>query len=98
MTKRMFNEDEIKMTNTSLTVLDTDVAHIKWLIKYNTIMHDEGLEMNYLEKKRAYKKQIKIDVDELALKEATIATLRDQLENGVEEIVIVEDTPEEEEE
>lgn len=86
----MFNDDEKKLAESSLEVLADDIAHIKWLIQYNELMVEKGLEMNYKEKLRAFKKQLKVDNDELGMKEATVKTLKDQLENGVEEIVNAE--------
>lgn len=88
MGKRMFNDDERKLTQSNLDTMQVDAGHIRWLIEYNELMVLKGLEMNYKEKLRAFKKQIKVDKDELSLKEATIKTLVDQLENGVEEIVV----------
>jgi hypothetical protein len=91
MAKRMFNDDEKKIAEKSLESLADDVAHINWLIEYNELMVLKGLKMNYKEKLRGFKKQLKIDKDELDMKELTIKTLTDQLENGVEEIEVEEE-------
>jgi len=87
MAKRMFNDDERVLAEARLVTLDEERSHIKFLVKYNQLMVDEGLESNFKEKMRGFKKQVKIDEDELVMNEATIKTLKDQLENGVEEIV-----------
>jgi len=83
----MFNDDERVLAEARLVTLDEERSHIKFLVKYNQLMVDEGLESNFKEKMRGFKKQVKIDEDELVMNEATIKTLKDQLENGVEEIV-----------
>lgn len=90
MAKRMFNEDEKKLAEARLEDILDEISHIDWLLKYNRLMVDEGLEMNFKEKMRGFKKQIKVDEDEKAEKQFTVDILKDQLENGVEEIVPVE--------
>ncbi len=87
MTKRMFNDDEKKLAENRLDSLCKDKEHIAWLVEYNELMVMKGLEMNYKEKLRAFKKQVKVDKDELVQVKATITNLEDQLKNGVEEIV-----------
>ena len=87
MAKRMFNDDERKLAESRLEGLEEDKSHIEWLVEYNELMLEKGLEMNYKEKLRAFKKQIKVDKEELNQVEMTVKILADQLENGVEEIV-----------
>jgi hypothetical protein len=87
MAKRELNEDERKISEKSLEVLAEETDHLKFLIDYNTLMIEKGLKSNYLEKLRGFKKQVKVDKDELVMKTATIEALKNQLENGVEEIV-----------
>jgi hypothetical protein len=87
MAKRELNEDERKISEKSLEVLAEETDHLKFLIDYNTLMIEKGLKSNYLEKLRGFKKQVKVDKDELVMKTATIDALKNQLENGVEEIV-----------
>jgi len=83
----MFNDDERKLAESRLEGLEEDKSHIEWLVEYNELMLEKGLEMNYKEKLRAFKKQIKVDKEELNQVEMTVKILADQLENGVEEIV-----------
>lgn len=90
MAKRMFNDDEKKLAEGRLVGLDADEVHLRFLIKYNELMVNEGLEQNYLAQLRATKIVLKTDKEELVMKEATIKTLKDQLENGVEEIKVDE--------
>ena len=80
---RPLNDDEIKIVNKSLVGLEEESDHLRWLIKFNKLMVDEGLMNNLKEKMRVFKVNIKNDAEELKFKMITIKDLRQQLCKGV---------------
>ena len=81
---RDLGEDEKKLITRNITNLEEEAAHLRWLIKFNTLMVDEGLMNNLKEKMRAYKANVRNDSEELKIRVGTIDVLRKQLINGVE--------------
>lgn len=82
--KRKFNEVEKKLSKKNLIVMNEELSHLNFLFEYNSLMVNRGLESNFKEKMREYRKGLKILEGEIKEKTASINVLDDQIKNGVE--------------
>ena len=65
----------------------SEKKHVELMIKYNDFMIDEMLESNYLEKRRAFKRQTDdLKAEAIELKNI-ISTTQKQIDEGVEVLV-----------
>lgn len=82
--KRKFNEAEKKLSQKNLVIMREELSHLNFLFEYNSLMVNRGLESNFKEKMREYKKGLKILKGEIEEKENSVNVLDDQIKNGVE--------------
>lgn len=82
--RRALQADEVKLTERSLKVSEEELSHLEFLEKHNKLMLDEGLESNYKEKVREFKKNGQTLVGEIKFMKEKIDVMNDQLKNGVE--------------
>ncbi len=81
--KRQLTKDEKALAIKQAHRIKEELEHLEWLMKYNLLMLDEGYHMNYLEKMRAGRKNMKDLKDEAKIAAEKIDILHDQIRNGV---------------
>jgi len=83
---RKLTENEKKLCRRSIVGMEERVRHLNFLSEYNKLMINKGLELNYLEKLREFKSELKTIEGEIQEKEIIVKTLNNQIRNGVEVI------------
>ena len=53
--RRELSDTERRIIEKSVRGIKEELRHLEYLMEYNKLMIDKGLEMNYLEKKREFK-------------------------------------------
>ena len=81
---RELTELEKRICEKQINKLRRELSHTEWLLKYNQLMIDEGLERNYEEKKREFKLQHQQLIGEIANVHEKIRILLEQIKNGVD--------------
>ena len=88
---RELDENERKFTEKNFSANEAESNHLKLMVKYNEFMLEEMLFSNYLEKRRAFEKQTMDYKAEIVELEAVNVIAKEQLDNGVEVVELVED-------
>ncbi len=83
MEMRQLDKDEKKFAQKNVDERIAVVRHLKLMVEYNDFMLDKMLESNYLETRRAYKKQNKDLRAEVKEVEAIIEATTKQIVEGV---------------
>ena len=105
MSRRKLNEEELKLSTKNLEIIEKDIEYRKEileLLNYQLKTYEDGFNGEFLRKykmeliKRKIEmktilKQIKEKDYDLKLEESKLNTLKDQIENGVEEKQTKED-------
>jgi len=86
MVKRELSKEEKERCERQLERLDGDKEYEEFAEEYARLMLDKGLEQNYKKQRRDFQDKLKLAKDNLKQITATQEFVRDQLENGVEEI------------
>ena len=87
---RELSEEEKKISLKVIAGRKAELCHVELMVEYNDFMLDKMLESNYLEKRRAFKRQtddLKAEANEL---KNIISTTQKQIDEGVEVMVEVD--------
>ena len=84
MVMRSLTVEEKKVCEKQIERMNTEKEHLMWLVEYNELMLNKGLRMNYEEKIRETKEQVKILNGEVMINDEKIKMLEIQIRDGVE--------------
>ena len=84
MVRRKLTETEKKIVNKSLGLLDEETKDAEYMVKYYTLMIDEGVEINVKRQLREYGAKLREVKNVLEVNKSTVKILKEQLVKGVE--------------
>lgn len=82
---RPLSETEKKLNLKAILKLEERNAYLGYLQKYNKLMVDEGLEVNFKKQVGEFKESMKEIAQEISMNENKMKLMREQNEKGVEE-------------
>lgn len=82
--RRMLEPEEVAACERARERINQDLEHNRWLLKHAELMLSDGLQANYNRGIREYKDKAKAANDDILSAEASLALIKEQLENGVE--------------
>mgnify|MGYP001604232535 CR=1 FL=1 len=91
ISRRQLSKEEKEICENQVLRLVEEVNKLKYLQKYATLLHDEGLEYSYKKQKEEYSEQLKNITADIKQNERKIVDLNEQIQNGVETKTIAEE-------
>ena len=82
--KRKLTDQEITISLRNKERIEKELKSMKYHLKYNELMFNEGLDVNYERQKEEYKSVIKKLKQDITANTKMLNILEDQIKNGVE--------------